>query len=294
MSNNLKLNHTKTVEILWSKPSLIKVENEYKCYNQIEKGKNSSNQIEIIVISDSDPDDDDDDVEILNDNFGPNINFLSNNSEQYITWNGFNIDIHTLDFYYNFDKYFNTDLTDRISRNWIKKNGFYEFNLKFLRLFDNIFNTELLINFRINRIQAVIRNLIDMFALSSIRFQVLLQIKAIPDEIINDISLQIKLIFNLCYLGNNKVKKQLRDFIYESFSSLYLLLKFLCLNVFINTLKFNNKNNCKKLCRVLQKLLNKLDFIKSIRLYNANDVILQLNFLIDQQLEKFKNCQFFV
>jgi hypothetical protein len=281
LNTNLKLNNTKTVEILWSKPSLTKIEQDNQLYRQIET----------IVISDSDPDDDD--IEIMNVDFGSNINFLSNNSEQYITWNGFNIDVHTLDFYYNFDKYFNTDLTQRISKNSVKKNGFYEFDLKFLRLFDNIFNINLLINLRVNRIQAVIRNLIDIFALSSIRFQVLLKIKAVPDEIVNDISLQIKLIFNICYLGNKKIKNKLKDLISDSFTSLYLLLKFLCLSVFIKTLKLNNNSKFKKLCGVLEKLLNKLNFIRSIRLYNPNDVILQLHFVIDQQLKKFKNCHLY-
>lgn len=278
LNKKVKLNHTKTVEILWSKPSLTKIEQQYQAYKQIET----------IVISDSDPDSDE--IEILTSNFEQNINFLANNSEQYITWNGFNIDVHTLDIYFNFDKYFNTDLTDRICKSYVKKNSFYEFNLKYLRLFNNIFNMKLLITLKINRIQAVVRNLIDIFALSSIRLHLLLDIKAIPDEIMNDVSLQIKLILNLCYLGNYKIKSKLRDLVYDSFTSSYLLLKFICLNVFIKIFRFN-KTSCFKLCRVLEKLLNKLNFIKCIRLFNASDVILQLNCVIDQQLEKFKQCR---
>ena len=280
LNTKLKINHAKTVEILWSKPVIAKTEQQDLFLNQIQT----------IIISESESDDD---IEMLNTNFEHNINFLSNNSDQFIHWNGLNIDVHTLDIYLNYSKYFNTDLANRISRNFIKKNSFYEFNLKYLRLFNNLFNISLLINLRVNRIQAVIRNLIDIFALSAIRFQLLFKINAMPNEIMNDIRLQIKIILNQCYLGNHKIKSSLRDLIYDSFTSSFLLLKFICLSVFTKVFHFNDCCNKKlsKLCAVLEKILSKLNFIKCIRLYDSSFIIFQLNVLIDQQLEKFKRCK---
>lgn len=66
-----------------------------------------------------------------------NIDFLSNCSQQYFSWCGFDFDRQTLDVYLNYTKYFNNmNIHSRLNIYNDYKYPFAQFNMRFLRLFD--------------------------------------------------------------------------------------------------------------------------------------------------------------
>jgi hypothetical protein len=261
---SLSLNDGKTIRIVWSKPRII-------------------NMHEIPDANASDDDDPDMDLDTIQ------IDLISNYTEKFITWNGLDINVYTLDIYLNYEKYFNTDMKTRISViKTSSKHSYLNFNLKFLRIFNTV-SSNLLLTTKINSIQAVLRNIIDFFALSAIRFVIMF--KYSPQEVKENIGLQIRLVLNLSYLLNKKLNFFDKKIFQDLFLCTLSLFKFISLNVYIRIFSFKSKCCHHNLKLVFMKILDKQNFVNSIR-FNKKHVCNQLITSIDKQLEKFKSCKF--
>lgn len=264
LSARIKVNKEKTVKIQWQKPIQTPNTIEYP----------EPNDLEMIEQVDE-------------------LNLLSNYNQKYITWNGLNFDVYTLDIYLNYDKYFGTDLSTRISKFNKTKHSFYSFNLKLMRLFD-LTVSNLILSLNVNRLQAIIRNIVDILALSCIRYQLIYH--TMPKSIQTNVTLQLKLINNLCFYLNNKLNKQkLIQELDEYFYNKLYLIKFLCYKTYSIIFKHFNQNKYSRLIFKLNKLLVKLfdggdDFKQVIKCY-SNIIELELNELIEQQIRKFEKCQ---
>lgn len=65
------------------------------------------------------------------------MHFLHNYSNKMFSWCGFDFDMYTLDVYFNYEKYFiEGNLLNRLNHTGDYVMAFAQFNLKFLRLFD--------------------------------------------------------------------------------------------------------------------------------------------------------------
>ena len=220
--------------------------------------------------------------------------YLENHSGTFFHWCGFNIDVNSLDIYLNYDKYFDdpTSLKNRINCSNSIQVPFIQFNLKFLRLFTvNISN--LLIDLRVNSVQAILRNFVDLFALSVIRFFLLYN--TMPKQLTKNPKLQLKLMLNLCYWLNNRISFHLTQHLLQHFYTCLSLLKFLCLKTYsylIRILKINNKSALKKhsdILKLVNKSMEKLSFQRCIK-HKSEHYFAQINKLIEEQLEKFTKC----
>jgi hypothetical protein len=252
------------VRIVWSKPEVI--------YTDLSPNETVS---------------DEDDLETMLET--AKIDLLSNHSEKYITWNGLDINVRSLDLYLNYEKYFNSDMNTRISvTKTSSKHSYLNFNLKFSRIF-NTLCSNLLLTTKINSIQAVLRNITDFFALSAIRF--VLMFKHGPQELKQYIYLQSRMVMNLSYLLNKKLSFFDKKIILDFFLCPLNLFKFISLNVYVRIFSFKSESCHLKLKNVFVRILTKQNFIDSIKSDRAT-VFKELNILIDRQLEKFKNCKF--
>ncbi|CAF0825356.1 unnamed protein product [Brachionus calyciflorus] len=217
-------------------------------------------------------------------------NFLSNFSGVYFSWCGFNFDVNNLDVYFNYEKYFDdsNSLSSRLNSNIDYKYAFIMFNLKFLRLFSS--NASIMvIDADTNSLQGIIRNFVDFFSLSSIRFCVLS--KLMPSQMITNTKLQIKLILNLCYWLNNKISTKLKVSIEKYFYSSFSLFKFLCLRCYVLIFTRFNIKKFNGLIKLLNVHLKKLNFIRCIK-SDGEIYLFQLSQLIQQQIVKFYSCKF--
>ena len=243
---------------------------------------------EIIDLAISD-DEDDDDEKIETDEVVYKIDFLSNCSHSYFSWCGFNIDVNTLDVYFNYDKYFDeSSLKNRLNLTSDYRYPFIFFNIKFLRLFAYNAGSIIVTNSSTNSLQAIIRNFVDFFALSSIRFFILF--KLMPLDLVQNHKLQIKLFNNLCYHLNNRLPKKLRDEFLIYFYSTLNLIKFVCFRTYSILLAKFNQSRHNRLLKLINRNLIKLDFIRCIK-SNQNEYFSQINTLIEQQVVKFYNCK---
>ncbi len=220
------------------------------------------------------------------------IDFLSNYSAKLFPWCGINIDLTTLDVYLNYDKYFESEnLKNRLnSSNDYKHMAFLSFNLKFTRLFSLNLGSLVLDNRRINNLQAILRNFVDFFALSCIRFILMYDSGIIPSQIIQNAHFQLKIILNLCHYSNNRISAHLRSELLIYFYSIYSLFQFLCLRTYALVIgKFKLKRHA-HLLKIINVSLKKLNFLRCIK-FNADVYFSQLVSLIDQQIEKFYKCK---
>ena len=99
---------------------------------------------------------------------------VSISTAQCFAWCGFGFDVRTLDIYFNYDKYFDSSssLNNRFNATNDYRNAFLTFNAKFLRLFCmNL--SPLVIDTRVNSVPAILRNIVDLFAISSVRFMIM-------------------------------------------------------------------------------------------------------------------------
>lgn len=250
LKQKLNLNESKTVLYLWKKPEVR---------NSIDFRSNNE------------------------------INFLSNFSNNYFSWCGFNIDTNSLDIYFNYEKYFNTEsINSRLNSNLDYKYAFIMFNMKFLRLFASNVSV-LVLDYELNSFQAIMRNFVDFFALSAIRFCLLT--KLMPVQFWQNFKLQIKLVLNLCYWLNNRIDARLKQFMLKYFYSSFSLFKFLCLRTYLLILLQFNSPRLAHLIRLINVNLKKLNFIRCIK-FDCEIYFLQLIELIQQQFIKFSNCKF--
>jgi hypothetical protein len=227
------------------------------------------------------------------------ISFLKYNSNNHFTWCGLNFDTKTLDVYYNYDKYFECDLYNRLNNHnseFTYKYKFMTFNLKFLRLF-NMNISDFMINTKANSLQAIIRGFVDAFALSVARFIVMYKTQL--NELIPYTHLQMKLILNCINLADRRISNDVRRDLTKYFYSTIILFRYLCFrtySVFLSKLinKSRKFANFKYLLRSINKILDKYcDFYESIRSDNNRETIqCEINQLIDEQLKKFYKCQF--
>jgi hypothetical protein len=218
------------------------------------------------------------------------IDLIDHFTNKFFAWYGYNFDVNTLDIYYNYEKYFNSaDLRKRLNVAHGSKLPFLSTNLKMLRLFK--YNVLIvLIDAKVNSIQAILRNFVDFFALSAIRFMVLLD--ATPNQLQKKAQLQFKIILNLCHWLNFKLDKNLCVFLHKLFFSTFLLIKYICLTVYsklIKTSKSTTKRS--KLLKIIASSSDKINFVACFK-YNQEFYMTQLHQIIDQQLEKFLTCKF--
>jgi hypothetical protein len=242
---------------------------------------------------------DDSDVEIieisLEKDSSQSFSFLENHSNNYFSWCGFNIDVKTLDIYLNYDKYFDdsASLKNRLNCSDAVQTAFIQFNLRFQRLFTvNISN--ILIDIKVNSLQAFLRNCVDLFALSVIRFLVLYKI--MPNQLVKNAKLQLKLVLNLCYWLNNRISFSLVKRLLSYFYTCLSLFKYLCLKTYeylIERIKVNGtcagKNHVGFL-KIIKKVLEKLCFKRCLKV-NSDYFYVQINQLIEEQCEKFTKCK---
>ena len=216
------------------------------------------------------------------------IDLLSNYSNDLFSWCGFDFDVKTLDIYFNYEKYY---VSNKSSQNRINYANNYQFayssfNLKFLRLF-NMNVSNLILDTRINSIQAILRNYVDVFAVTVIRFTILHQ--QMPSQIVANVALQFKIVLNPCYLFDNKISPNLKHILIDYFYSSLSLAKFICLQVYSILLPEVNKTKFNKLIKVINFKLKKIDFVNCIK-FNRQFYLDQLNQIIGQQIEKFFQC----
>ena len=217
------------------------------------------------------------------------FNFLASYSNQFFSWCGLDFDVNTLDVYFNYEKYFDlNNMKTRLNSSNDYRFAFVTFNLKFSRLF-NLNTNSLVFDSRINSIQAILRNFIDCFSLSSIRFYLLYNL--MPSQIRNDLNLQFKLIANLCYLSDNKINFNLRNQLLEFFYSTFTLFKYLCFNVYILLLERLNLKLFKRLINFLKKKISNLNFLNCFKSIKSDVDLTQIDDLIKHQISKFNNCK---
>lgn len=268
ISSELKLNEKKTVVHKWTRAETGKYLNP-NLNNYLDKVNSEFDVLQPVA----------------------KASFIDNYTKTYFSWYGLNIDVHTFDVYYNYDKYFDTtNLKNRINTTNHFRYPFIQFNLKFLRLFTvNISN--LIIDHRTNSVQAILRNFVDLFSLSAIRFFILY--KTMPQQLVNNPKLQVKLILNLCYWVNNRIGFGLGRQLLHYFYSIFSLLKFLCFTTYLNLIERVELNGVKKhsgLFNLIKINLKKLNFSRCIKA-DAEFIYIQLTELIEQQSDKFKQCQ---
>ena len=118
-------------------------------------------------------------------NYHPEVDLsdvFANKSSEFFPWCGYDFDVRKLDIYFNYDKYFESQdsLNKRFNSTNNYRNAIVSYNLRFLRLFTmNL--TPLVLDTRINSVPAVLGNLLDMFALSAVRF--LVMSKQMPQQV---------------------------------------------------------------------------------------------------------------
>lgn len=99
---------------------------------------------------------------------------VANPSDQLFSWCGYDLDVRTLDVYFNYEKYFesSTSLKTRFYITNDYRNAFVSFNSRFLRIFAmNLL--PIVIDSRVNTIPAILRNYTNMFYISAVRFLIL-------------------------------------------------------------------------------------------------------------------------
>lgn len=207
-------------------------------------------------------------------------------SSSYFSWCGMDFDIHTLDIYFNYDKYFDLEnMKTRLNYSNDYRFPFATFNLKFLRLFNNSTNS-LIFDNKINSLNAIICNFIDCFALSSVRFSLLY--KLMPIQLITNVDLQLKLINNLCYFSLTKIDSNLRIELNEHFYSTLNLLKYICFNVYFVILKKMNNKIYKPLLNLINLKIRKINFSNCFK--NSIDIDKnQIDYFLKLQTLKFLN-----
>ena len=275
IKSELKLNEKKTVVYKWtSAPRKISIQHNDE------------------ILEDSDLEI----VEILPQiDSGLSFSFLENHSKIFFSWCGFNIDVKTLDIYLNYDKYFDdsASLKNRLNSSDAVQTAFIQFNLRFQRLFTvNISN--ILIDIKVNSVQAFLRNCVDLFALSVIRFMLLYKI--MPNQLTKNTKLQLKLILNLCYWLNNRISYGLMQRLLNYFYTCLSLLKYLCLKTYeylIENINVNGTSASKKhagFLKVIKKVIEKLSFKRCLK-FNCDHFCIQIDKLIEEQCEKFTQCK---
>ncbi len=212
------------------------------------------------------------------------MNFFGKYSNQFFSWCGFDFDVNTLDVYFNYDKYFDLkSMRKRLNTSNDYRFAYETFSLKFLRLFSLNFNSIIFEN-RINSFQAVLRNLVNCFGLSCIRFFIFSFYKLMPQQLVSNKSLQIKLIQNLCFWLEKNLTHHMRQELSEYFHSSLGLFQYLCFSTYLIILE--NKNQ-KALTKLLNGKLKSLKFLDCIKLKNAKTALDQIDCLIKQQTLKF-------
>lgn len=221
------------------------------------------------------------------------VDLLKTSPTKLFPWCGFDIDVTTLDIYFNYEKYFvcQTSLYNRLNKTNDYRNPFITFNCKFLRLFSGNL-VDLVIDARLNSLSAILRNAVDIFALSVIRFMIMW--KQMPEQLRNNVKLQKKLIINLCYFFNNKIKnKNIDNMLGKYFYSNFSLLKFFCFRtyclLFVHFSRSFPQHN--RLLNLLNANLKKFNFERCIKVKNSVIFSNQLIQLIEQQTNKFYNCK---
>ena len=141
---------------------------------------------------------------------------------------------------------------------------------------------------RINNLQAIMRNFIDFFALSAVRF--CLYTKVMPNQILNNPKLQMRIVLNQCYLCEQKLNFNLRQNIQQYFYSTFDLLKYICFKVFSTLVNHYQPKQHFQFLRLTRKYLRLMNFINGIR-NNQVTYFGQLNILIEQQISKFFNVK---
>ncbi len=143
-----------------------------------------------------------------------------------------------------------------------------------------------MIDSRVNHLQAILRNFVDMFALSAVRF--CLYIKVMPNQILTNINKQMKIVINQCHLCNHKIDSKLRDILLHYFYSVFDLFKYLCLKAYFILLKHFRGNNNFHFLKIVTSRLRRMNFENNIRV-NKSAYLAQIDIMIDQQIIKFLN-----
>jgi hypothetical protein len=283
LKNEFNLNDKKTVKNLWEKP--------ISC-QKISKNK-LNDSVLCLTVNQNERSTDSDIMEICDDQLLNPISFLSNCSNGYFSWCGLNFDQHTLDVYFNYDKYFDTEsLTNRLNfTNDYHNMPYLLFNLKFLRLFSMSLTTLVLDNNKVNNLQSILRNFCDFYALSAIRFVLMYDSNIMPMQFKQNVQLQLKLILNLCYLSNNRISNQLKKELLNYFYSTFALFKFICLRIYSILINKFNLNKHFHLSNVINSCLKRLNFNQRCIKFNNQEYFYELNEIIEQQLQKFYKCK---
>jgi hypothetical protein len=285
LKNQFNLNDKKTVKHLWTKSATVAakgvLKNEPDLIMDFKEDTEPNLDTTIDLISPS------------NSTSKPLIDFLSNYSGKMFPWCGINVDLATLDVYLNYDKYFEetANIKNRLNAiNDYKNMAFLTFNLKFLRLYSLNLSGLVLDNRHVNNLQAILRNFVDFFALSCIRFFLMYDARAIPSQVSRNAHFQLKIIVNLCYYSNNKISVSLRNELLIYFYSTFAMFKFLCLRTYSCLIKHFKLTKHARLLKLIDVNLKKLNFSRCVK-FNADVYFAQLATLIDQQIEKFLKCK---
>jgi hypothetical protein len=105
-----------------------------------------------------------------------------------------------------------------------------------------------------------------------------------PQQLVSNKSLQIKLIQNLCFWLEKNLTHHMRQELSEYFHSSLGLFQYLCFSTYLIILE--NKNQ-KALTKLLNGKLKSLKFLDCIKLKNAKTALDQIDCLIKQQTLKF-------
>ena len=98
----------------------------------------------------------------------------------------------------------------------------------------------------------------------------------------------MKLIKSLCFWLEQSLSSMMRQEMLEYFHSSLGVLQYLCFSTYLIILK--NKNQ-KSLTKLLEGKLKSLQFLNCIKLKNAQKVLDQIDYLIEQQTLKFLKCK---
>ena len=141
----------------------------------------------------------------------------------------------------------------------------------------------------VNNLQAILRNFVDFFALSAVRFS--LYTKVMPPELLADDKLRIKIVMNLCHFCNKKIGSQLKNEVHQYFYSTFDLFKYMCLRTYSKLLgKYKVVGNFKFL-KLVDNYLSHMDLERCLLRSNQKVYAKQINQMIDQQVVKFLVCK---
>jgi hypothetical protein len=188
----------------------------------------------------------------------------------------------------NYTKYFDaSNLRNRLNRTSDYRFAFAQFNLKFLRLF-NSNASHLVLDTRINHLPAILRNLVDMFALSAVRFS--LYANVMPQQLASNSRLQFKIVLNQCHLCNQKIDAKLRHSLLVYFYSVFELFKYLCLRAYSRLLGRSRGGGKLAFVKIVNKHLRRMSCENNLKM-NGAVYRKQIDDMIEQQALKFFNVE---